>query len=208
MTIELYEYENVNSFDEAIEICKQFGNVQTDLNLGTVTSHETATVPDQEWHQDGSHVVDFPKYAALWCEEAEEACPATQYISTRLDEDVAKKYIDIETGLDFSKPMNAGKFFIFETKAQERLYRMKAYRGKTPLIQKDEKGYYARWCPFTILPEEINEELSQIFLTREPKEVYWKPKKLAVYANHSTIHRRKPYFNADGHRILRRAYIR
>lgn len=208
MTIELYEYENIETFEQAIEICKQYGEVQTELNLGTVTQKETSTVPDQEWHQDGSHVVDFPKYAALWCEDAEENCPATQYISTRLDEDIAKKYIGIETGLDFAKPMDAGKFFIFETKAQERLYRMKAYRGKTPLIQRDEKGYYARWCPFTILPEEINQELSDLFLTREIKEVYWKPKKLAIYANHSTIHRRRPHYHPDGFRILRRAYIR
>jgi hypothetical protein len=45
-------FENVQSFDEAIQIAKQYGETDIDLDLKEVTLDETTSVPDQEWHQD------------------------------------------------------------------------------------------------------------------------------------------------------------
>ena len=65
-------YDNVETFDDAINMLGCYGNVDIDLDLKQVTTKETTSVTLQEWHQDGSHVRYFPKYSALWCEKCDE----------------------------------------------------------------------------------------------------------------------------------------
>jgi len=204
-------YDNVETFDDAINMLGCYGNVDIELDLKQVTIKETASVTLQEWHQDGSHVRYFPKYSALWCEKCDESSPVTQIISTRLSDDVAEKYKNVMVTLDFKKTINDNTFFKFETKAQARLYSIKANKTPMNLIEKDEKGYYTRWCPFTKITsdnEQILKEIGDIVLSQDITEVAWKPKRLLFMENKSALHRRKPDFNVNGERILWRAYIR
>jgi|TARA_R110000782_G_scaffold92001_1_gene175312 hypothetical protein len=201
-------FENVQSFDEAIQIAKQYGETDTELDLKEVTLDETTSVPDQEWHQDGSHVRYFPKYSALWCAEAEDNSPITQILSTRVSDEVGEKYQDVDVYLDFKKTIDENKFFKFKNKAHGRLYAMKARKMSSKLIEKDQVGYYTRWCPFTILPDEDTKFFSDLILNREITEVVWQPNKFLIMQNHATLHRRKPFQDIDKHRVLKRIYIR
>lgn len=201
-------FENVKSFEEAIQIAAQYGETDVELDLKEVTLDETTSVPDQEWHQDGSHVRYFPKYSALWCAEAEENSPITQIISTRVSDEVGEKYKDVDVYLDFKRTIDENKFFKFKNKAHGRLYAMKARKISSKLIEKDEVGYYTRWCPFTILPKDDMEFFSDLILNREITEVVWQPNKFLIMQNHATLHRRKPFQNIDKKRVLKRIYIR
>jgi hypothetical protein len=201
-------FENVQSFDEAIQIAKQYGETDIELDLKEVTLDETTSVPDQEWHQDGSHVRYFPKYSALWCAEAEDNSPITQILSTRVSDEVGEKYQDVDVYLDFKKTIDENKFFKFKNKAHGRLYAMKARKMSSKLIEKDQVGYYTRWCPFTILPDEDTKFFSDLILNREITEVVWQPNKFLIMQNHATLHRRKPFQDIDKHRVLKRIYIR
>lgn len=201
-------FENVKSFDEAIQIAAQYGETDVELDLKEVTLDETTSVPDQEWHQDGSHVRYFPKYSALWCAEAEENSPITQIISTRVSDEVGEKYKDVDVYLDFKRTIDENKFFKFKNKAHGRLYAMKARKISSKLIEKDEVGYYTRWCPFTILPKDDMEFFSDLILNREITEVVWRPNKFLIMQNHATLHRRKPFQDIDKKRVLKRIYIR
>lgn len=201
-------FENVKSFDEAIQIAGQYGETDIELDLKEVTLDETTSVPDQEWHQDGSHVRYFPKYSALWCAEAEENSPITQIISTRVSEEVGEKYKDVDVYLDFKRTIDENKFFKFKNKAHGRLYAMKARKISSKLIEKDEVGYYTRWCPFTILPEDDMKFFTDLILDREITEVVWRPNRFLIMQNHATLHRRKPFQDIDKKRVLKRIYIR
>ena len=201
-------FENVKSFDEAIQIAAQYGETDVELDLKEVTLDETTSVPDQEWHQDGSHVRYFPKYSALWCAEAEGNSPITQIISTRVSDEVGEKYKDVDVYLDFKRTIDENKFFKFKNKAHGRLYAMKARKISSKLIEKDEVGYYTRWCPFTILPKDDMEFFSDLILNREITEVVWRPNKFLIMQNHATLHRRKPFQDIDKKRVLKRIYIR
>ena len=201
-------FENVKSFEEATQIAAQYGETDVELDLKEVTLDETTSVPDQEWHQDGSHVRYFPKYSALWCAEAEENSPITQIISTRVSDEVGEKYKDLDVYLDFKRTIDENKFFKFKNKAHGRLYAMKARKISSKLIEKDEVGYYTRWCPFTILPKDDMEFFSDLILNREITEVVWQPNKFLIMQNHATLHRRKPFQNIDKKRVLKRIYIR
>ncbi len=207
--IEVFKiWEDVKSFDEALEIAKEYGETDIELDLKVVTTDETTSVPDQEWHQDGSHVRYFPKYSALWCEDAEEECPVTQIISTRVSDEVGEKYKDLDVHLDFKKTIDENKFFKFNNKAHGRLYAMKARKLSSKLIGKDDFGYYTRWCPFTILPEEDHKFFTDLILSREVTDIVWKPNMYLIMQNYATLHRRKPFHNLNGHRRLKRVYIR
>lgn len=195
------------SWEEAIDICRAYGRVENEINLDKVTVSETSTIPNQEWHQDGSHIEEFPKYAALWCEEAEENCPSTQYISTRIPVDFAEQLKDVTANLDFKKVMDENKFFKFKNKLEERFYRINAYHEKRNIVAQDSYGYYLKWCPFSVIDKDIHEMLCDYILSRPYYTVKWKSRQLAIYQNHATLHRRTPYENADGHRIIRRLYI-
>ena len=201
-------FENVKSFEEATQIAAQYGETDVELDLKEVTLDETTSVPDQEWHQDGSHVRYFPKYSALWCAEAEENSPITQIISTRVSDEVGEKYKDVDVYLDFKRTIDENKFFKFKNKAHGRLYAMKARKISSKLIEKDEVGYYTRWCPFTILPKDDMEFFSDLILNREITEVVWRPNKFLIMQNHATLHRRKPFQDIDKKRVLKRIYIR
>ena len=201
-------FENVKSFEEATQIAAQYGETDVELDLKEVTLDETTSVPDQEWHQDGSHVRYFPKYSALWCAEAEGNSPITQIISTRVSDEVGEKYKDVDVYLDFKRTIDENKFFKFKNKAHGRLYAMKARKISSKLIEKDEVGYYTRWCPFTILPKDDMEFFSDLILNREITEVVWRPNKFLIMQNHATLHRRKPFQNIDKKRVLKRIYIR
>lgn len=201
-------FENVKSFEEATQIAAQYGETDVELDLKEVTLDETTSVPDQEWHQDGSHVRYFPKYSALWCAEAEENSPITQIISTRVSDEVGEKYKDLDVYLDFKRTIDENKFFKFKNKAHGRLYAMKARKISSKLIEKDEVGYYTRWCPFTILPKDDMEFFSDLILNREITEVVWRPNKFLIMQNHATLHRRKPFQDIDKKRVLKRIYIR
>jgi len=201
-------FENVKSFEEAIQIAAQYGETDVELDLKEVTLDETTSVPDQEWHQDGSHVRYFPKYSALWCEQTEENSPITQIISTRVSDEVGEKYKDVDVYLDFKRTIDENKFFKFKNKAHGRLYAMKARKISSKLIEKDEVGYYTRWCPFTILSDEDTKFFSDLILNREITEVVWRPNRFLIMQNHATLHRRKPFANIDKQRVLKRIYIR
>ena len=201
-------FENVKSFEEATQIAAQYGETDVELDLKEVTLDETTSVPDQEWHQDGSHVRYFPKYSALWCAEAEGNSPITQIISTRVSDEVGEKYKDLDVYLDFKRTIDENKFFKFKNKAHGRLYAMKARKISSKLIEKDEVGYYTRWCPFTILPKDDMEFFSDLILNREITEVVWRPNKFLIMQNHATLHRRKPFQDIDKKRVLKRIYIR
>lgn len=207
--IEVFElFDKVETFEDAVNIASEYGEADTELDLKEVTLEETTSVPDQEWHQDGSHVRYFPKYSALWCESTEEDSPITQIVSSRISDELAEKYLDVEVSLNFKKTIDDNKFFKFKSKAHGRLYAQKAFKGKTKLVEKDSVGYYTRWCPFTILPEEDMEVFHNAVFSNTVHEIEWKPDRLLIMQNHATLHRRKPFQNVDKNRMLKRIYIR
>ena len=201
-------FDNVETFEDAVRIAGEYGDADIELDLKEVTLDETTSVPDQEWHQDGSHVKYFPKYSALWCEQTEKNSPITQIISTRVSNEVGEKYKDVDVHLDFKKTIDENKFFKFKNKAHGRLYAMKARKISSKLIERDDIGYYTRWCPFTILPKEDMNFFSDLILNREITEIIWEPKKFLIMQNHACLHRRKPFANIDKQRVLKRIYIR
>ena len=85
---------------------------------------------------------------------------------------------------------------------------MKARKISSKLIERDDIGYYTRWCPFTILPEEDMNFFSDLILNREITEIIWEPKKFLIMQNHACLHRRKPFQDIDKKRVLKRIYIR
>lgn len=199
--------DDVDTFEDACNICSEYGSVDLELDLKKVTQDEVTTVPFQTWHQDGSHVRYFPKYSALWCERADDNAPITQIVSTRLPEIIAEKFFGEKVVMDFKKTIDEGSFFKFKKESHARLYAMKANKTPMDLIEKDEKGYYTRWCPFIKDPDNKYKFLGDIILARDITNVEWKPKRLLIMENHATLHRRKPgTYNGD--RILWRAYIR
>lgn len=207
--IEIFElFDDVDTFEDAIQIASGYGRPDIELDLKAITLDETTSVPDQEWHQDGSHVRYFPKYTALWCESTEPNSPITQIVSSRISDNLAEKYKNVEVSLNFKKTIDDNKFFKFKSKAHGRLYAMKAFKGKTKLVEKDSVGYYTRWCPFTILPEEDMKIFNDAVFSNPVHEIEWKPNRFLIMQNHATLHRRKPFTNIDKHRILKRIYIR
>ena len=44
--------DDVNTFEEACNICSEYGSVDLELDLKKVTQEEVTTVPFQTWHQD------------------------------------------------------------------------------------------------------------------------------------------------------------
>ena len=105
--------DDIPSFQDACQVCAEYGTVDLELDLKKVTQEEVNTVPLQTWHQDGSHVRYFPKYSALWCEMAEEDAPITQIISTRLPDAIAEKYLIIRVfNFNFFKSINTTTFII------------------------------------------------------------------------------------------------
>ena len=210
-TVETFKiFDDVPTFDDALKIISEYGEPDTNLDLPEVSLDETTSVPDQEWHQDGSHVKYFPIYSALWCERASENSPITQIVSTRITSDLAEKYKDQMVGLNFKKTIDENKFFKFQNKVHARLYSMKAHKAKTPLVDKDNEGYYVRWCPFTIMDDPKDHEFFQKHILEERTwhEITWKPNRLLIMQNHATIHRRKPFVNLENDRLLKRCYVR
>lgn len=193
------------TWEQAIDYGKQYGEVHHDIKLATITEDETIKVPDQEWHQDGSHLKEFPKYAMLWCEDAEDKCPSTEFISTRIPKELALKYKDVYANLDFKEVLDENRLFKFDSELDKRFYRKTAYKGSTQLVGEDEFGHWLRWCPFSSLDSDAHEEISKLILSKPSHIVDWKPGRLVISNNHATLHRRLSITN--GHRILHRAYI-
>lgn len=198
--------DDIPSFQDACQVCAEYGELDLELDLKKVTQEEVNTVPLQTWHQDGSHVRYFPKYSALWCETAEENAPITQIISTRLPDVIAEKYQNESVVMDFKKTIDEGSFFKFKKASHARLYAMKANKTPMSLVEQDEKGWFTRWCPF-LKDAEKYKDLENIILARDITSIKWKPNRLIIMENKATLHRRKPgTYNGD--RVLWRAYIR
>tara|TARA_B100002019_G_scaffold119282_1_gene102392 strand:- start:22 stop:663 length:642 start_codon:yes stop_codon:yes gene_type:complete len=204
--------DDVKSLDEAIELLSQYGEVLTgdDIPLPSITVEETTKVTNQIWHQDGLQTENQPKVQALWCEYADEECPSTEYLSTRIPDDIAEKYLHIKETYDFKTPIESGNFVKFDKLSHAKLYVRQI--NNTPnlmknLIDKDEWGYYTRWCPMSKVEENIAEELSDYIFQQEPLEVHYKTNRLVIGNNYATIHRRTPNKNISGKRILHRAYV-
>ena len=204
--------DDVKSLDEAIELLSQYGEVLTgdDIPLPSITVEETTKVTNQIWHQDGLQTENQPKVQALWCEYADEECPSTEYLSTRIPDDIAEKYLHIKETYDFKTPIESGNFVKFDKRSHEKLYLKQI--NNTPnlmknLIGKDIWGYYTRWCPMSRVEENIAKELSNYIFQQEPLEVHYKTNRLVIGNNYATIHRRTPNKNISGKRILHRAYV-
>ena len=197
--------DGVTSLDMAKELMGEFGEVLTDIDLPKITNKETAEITEQVWHQDGLQTPNQPRYQALWCEWAEDDCPSTQYISTRIPKELGEKYKDTTITFDFAKSIDDGMFFQFESEAQRRLYLRRLYKGHWEAVGQDEVGFYTRWNPMA--SEEILELRDAVF--QNPiEEIKWRTHRLVVADNYTTLHRRAPNQHVNGGRILCRAYIR
>ena len=196
--------DGITSFEDAKEYMKKYGEVLTDIDLPKITNKETAEVTEQVWHQDGLQTPNQPSYQALWCEEADDDCPATQFISTRIPRSLGLKYEDATITFDFARTIDDGQFFKFESKLDRRLYLRRLYKGHWDAVDCDEVGFYTRWNPMA--SEEILELRDEIF--KNPiEEVKWKAHRLVISNNKTMLHRRAPNDNINGRRVLCRAYV-
>lgn len=196
--------DGITSFEEAREYLQKYGEVRTEIDLPKITKEETSTVTEQCWHQDGLQTDNPPNWQALWCEHASGDVPTTQFISTRIPEGLALAHEDMENGYKFKQAIEEGSFFKFKTEAEKRLYLRRMYKGVRPLIGKDDKGYYTRWCEFSDVDAPL---LRDAIFDNMIEEVEWKTHRLVVSNNNTMLHRRTPNKNVDGERILCRFYV-
>ena len=84
--------DNIESLDDAKQYMSKYGTVKDMIDLPEIGKKETIDIPNQLWHQDGLQTESQPNYQALWCKYAEDKCPTTQYISSRISDELGKKY--------------------------------------------------------------------------------------------------------------------
>tara|TARA_Y100000389_G_scaffold95159_1_gene91812 strand:+ start:2579 stop:3196 length:618 start_codon:yes stop_codon:yes gene_type:complete len=196
--------DNIHTKEDFIKELEKYGTVNRDIDLPVITSKETKEVTEQIWHQDGLQIENQPQYQALWCSHAEEECPSTQYISTRISEEEALKHIDVIEGYEFKEAIDDGLFYRFEKESHKRYYLKKIYKGKRPIILQDDIGYYTRWCPMSSYR---NESLEKAVFKNEIQEIEWISGRVVISNNIATLHRRTPNKNVAGTRSLYRAYV-
>lgn len=199
--------DNIKTLDMAKDYMRKYGTVKDMIDLPEITSKETNDVPNQLWHQDGLQTENQPNYQALWCKYASSSCPTTQYISSRISDDLGKKYEGLKCKFNFKKPIDEGRFYRFDSKLDQRLYLRRIYKGDKDLIGKDKQGYFTRWNEMAVLEESIYKELEVAVMSNKIEEVEWKTNRLVIANNFTTLHRRTPFKNATGERIICRAYV-
>jgi len=199
--------DNIKTLDMAKDYMRKYGIVKDMIDLPEITSKETSDVPNQLWHQDGLQTENQPNYQALWCKYASSSCPTTQYISSRISDDLGKKYGGLKCKFNFKKPIDEGRFYRFDSKLDQRLYLRRIYKGEKDLIGKDKQGYFTRWNEMAVLEENIYKELEVAVMSNKIEEVEWKTNRLVIANNFTTLHRRTPFKNATGERIICRAYV-
>jgi len=199
--------DNIKTLDMAKDYMRKYGIVKDMIDLPEITSKETSDVPNQLWHQDGLQTENQPNYQALWCKYASSSCPTTQYISSRISDDLGKKYEGLKCKFNFKKPIDEGRFYRFDSKLDQRLYLRRIYKGEKDLIGKDKQGYFTRWNEMAVLEENIYKELEVAVMSNKIEEVEWKTNRLVIANNFTTLHRRTPFKNATGERIICRAYV-
>jgi len=199
--------DNIKTLDMAKDYMRKYGIVKDMIDLPEITSKETSDVPNQLWHQDGLQTENQPNYQALWCKYASSSCPTTQYISSRISDDLGKKYEGLKCKFNFKKPIDEGRFYRFDSKLDQRLYLRRIYKGDKDLIGKDKQGYFTRWNEMAVLEENIYKELEVAVMSNKIEEVEWKTNRLVIANNFTTLHRRTPFKNATGERIICRAYV-
>ena len=198
---------NIESLDDAKQYMSKYGTVKDMIDLPEIGKKETIDIPNQLWHQDGLQTESQPNYQALWCKYAEDKCPTTQYISSRISDELGKKYEGLKCKFNFKKPIDEGRFYKFDTKLDQRLYLRRIYKGDKEIIGKDDQGYFTRWNEMAVLNNDIYKELESAVMYNEVQEVKWKTNRLVVANNFTTLHRRTPFTYPDGERIIFRAYV-
>jgi len=185
----------------------KYGVVKDMIDLPEITSKETEDIPNQLWHQDGLQTENQPNYQALYCKMASSNCPSTQYISTRISDDLGMKYESLKCKFNFKKPIDEGRFYKFDSKLDQRLYLRRIYKGEKDIVGKDEQGYFTRWNEMAVLDENVYKELENAVMSNKIEEIEWKTNRLVIANNFTLLHRRTPYKNATGERIICRAYV-
>mgnify|MGYP001208326173 FL=1 len=199
--------DNIESLENAKQYMSKYGTVKDMIDLPQIGKKETIDIPNQLWHQDGLQTESQPNYQALWCEYAEDKCPTTQYISSRISDELGKKYEGLKCKFNFKKPIDEGRFYKFDTKLDQRLYLRRIYKGDKEIIGKDDQGYFTRWNEMAVLNNDIYKELESAVMSNEVQEIKWKTNRLVVANNFTTLHRRTPFTYPDGERIIFRAYV-
>lgn len=199
--------DGIKSLKEAKRYMSKYGEVKDMIDLPEITSKETSEIPNQLWHQDGLQTENQPNYQALYCKVASDNCPTTQYISSRISDDLGKKYEGLKCKFNFKKPIDEGRFYKFDSKLDQRLYLRRIYKGEKDLIGKDDQGYFTRWNEMAVLDEDVYKELESAVMSNKIEEVEWKTNRLVIANNFTLLHRRTPYKNATGERIICRAYV-
>ena len=199
--------DNIESLENAKQYMSKYGTVKDMIDLPEIGKKETIDIPNQLWHQDGLQTESQPNYQALWCEYAEDKCPTTQYISSRISDELGKKYEGLKCKFNFKKPIDEGRFYKFDTKLDQRLYLRRIYKGDKEIIGKDDQGYFTRWNEMAVLNNDIYKELESAVMSNEVQEIKWKTNRLVVANNFTTLHRRTPFTYPDGERIIFRAYV-
>ena len=199
--------DNIENLFLAKQYMSKYGIVKDMIDLPEITSKETEDIPNQLWHQDGLQTENQPNYQALYCKMASNDCPTTQYISTRISDELGKKYEGLKCKFNFKKPIDEGRFYKFDSKLDQRLYLRRIYKGEKDIIGKDEQGYFTRWNEMAVLDENIYKELENAVMSNKIEEVEWKTNRLVIANNFTLLHRRTPYKNATGERIICRAYV-
>ncbi len=199
--------DNIESLENAKQYMSKYGTVKDMIDLPEIGKKETIDIPNQLWHQDGLQTESQPNYQALWCKYAEDKCPTTQYISSRISDELGKKYEGLKCKFNFKKPIDEGRFYKFDTKLDQRLYLRRIYKGDKEIIGKDDQGYFTRWNEMAVLNNDIYKELESAVMSNEVQEVKWKTNRLVVANNFTTLHRRTPFTYPDGERIIFRAYV-
>jgi len=199
--------DNIENLFLAKQYMSKYGIVKDMIDLPEITSKETEDIPNQLWHQDGLQTENQPNYQALYCKMASNDCPTTQYISTRISDELGKKYEGLKCKFNFKKPIDEGRFYKFDSKLDQRLYLRRIYKGEKDIVGKDEQGYFTRWNEMAVLDENIYKELENAVMSNKIEEVEWKTNRLVIANNFTLLHRRTPYKNATGERIICRAYV-
>ena len=151
--------DNIENLFLAKQYMSKYGIVKDMIDLPEITSKETEDIPNQLWHQDGLQTENQPHYQALYCKMASNDCPTTQYISTRISDELGKKYEGLKCKFNFKKPIDEGRFYKFDSKLDQRLYLRRIYKGEKDIVGKDEQGYFTRWNEMAVLDEDVYKEL-------------------------------------------------
>ena len=98
--------DDIKSLDDAKQYMTKYGIVKDMIDLPEITSKETEDIPNQRCHQDVLQTENQPNYQALYCKMASSDCPRTQYISSRISDELGKKYEGLKCTFNFKKPID------------------------------------------------------------------------------------------------------